>query len=221
MAKVPTDQHSFNTYQLLIQEALGGDVTLLKGVVMKPNLFFPSGRSFERCRQDAKAHVKQSKQTNSPINLNVALDIVASQNGIDLPWSKAIKKIKIETENKIKMIVDQTPYLTYFGIGLFDNGRGLKPSEYVNKMIEGRQKLINSTEEFAKTCKWLEQIDKIKTINRKHSSYSLKHIAEKKIGYISNGVLIAAAIHCGFDAKITPGQPNVNFNMSEKSIKKL
>ena len=75
--------------------------------------------------------------------------------------------------------------------------------------------------QFVRTCEWLENINKIKTINTKHTSYGLKHIAEKHIGYITNGVFIAAAIYCGFDFKVRARNPNVMFNMSEKSIKEI
>jgi len=43
-------------------------------------------------------------------------------------------------------------------------------------------------------------------------------MAEQEIGYITNGVFIAAAIHCGFDVKFD-GSPNVMINISEKSLK--
>ena len=56
-------------------------------------LSFPSGRTVERCRQDAKALVKSSKLTDSPITLNTALDRVSSVNGINSPWSRAIEKL--------------------------------------------------------------------------------------------------------------------------------
>lgn len=56
-------------------------------------LLFPSGRTVERCRQDAKTLVKSSKLTDSPIPLNVALDKIASDNGVNLPWSEALKQL--------------------------------------------------------------------------------------------------------------------------------
>ena len=43
------------------------------------SLSFPSGRTVERCRQDAKALVKKSKLSNAPVPLNAALDKVASE----------------------------------------------------------------------------------------------------------------------------------------------
>ena len=63
-------------------------------------LSFPSGRTVERCKQDAKALVKSSKISNSPIPLNVALDKIAHDNGISLPWADAIKQLKIGEKEK-------------------------------------------------------------------------------------------------------------------------
>jgi hypothetical protein len=61
-------------------------------------------------------------------------------------------------------------------------------------------------------------MSKIKTINYRHSSYGLKHIAEKHLGtYISNGEIIAAMILSGFTYKCERG-PNAHFNVSEKSV---
>lgn len=68
-----------------------------------PSLLFPSGRTVERCRQDAKALVKKSKLSNFPVPLNAALDKVASDNGINLPWAKALKQLKVADFKKPKI----------------------------------------------------------------------------------------------------------------------
>ncbi|MCW9035233.1 MAG: hypothetical protein OQJ97_13510 [Rhodospirillales bacterium] len=70
-----------------------------------------------------------------------------------------------------------------------------------------------------------------KTINRDFSSYGLKHRAEnlsrkQKLfthlgNYVSNGMLIVAALIRGFDCKPTgPGSLNAYFNISSRSIRK-
>ncbi len=64
---------------------------------------FPSGRTIERCKQDAKVIVKNSKLSNSPIALNKALDRVASDNGINLPWEHALKQLKASDVKKPKI----------------------------------------------------------------------------------------------------------------------
>jgi hypothetical protein len=55
---------------------------------------------------------------------------------------------------------------------------------------------------------------KRKTINRKVSSYGLKHVVEKDIGqYIGNDSFIAAMDTLGFDKEQIKGTPNYFFNI--------
>jgi hypothetical protein len=52
-------------------------------------------------------------------------------------------------------------------------------------------------------------------------SYGIKHTAEQDIGYITNGVFIAAGIIAGYSYEIREGDPNVSFGMSEQSFKRI
>lgn len=53
-----------------------------------------------------------------------------------------------------------------------------------------------------------------KSINRRISSYGLKHLAERQAGsYISNEALIQAMIESGFRAQQIRGTPNYFFNV--------
>ncbi len=121
----------------------------------------------------------------------------------------------------IQAVIDLVPELTDFGIGIYDNGRGLDKAQKKAEFDKNQSSLLDSSESFEKAVFWLKQVGKIKSFNPHRSSYGLKHLAEKDIGYITNGVFIAAAIHSGFKYKITPQNPNVQFNMSEKSLKIL
>ena len=80
------------------------------------------------------------------------------------------------------------------------------------------------------TCaRWLEQQTKIKSINRKHTSYGYKHSVERWVDsysdvhqYISNGAVIAAAVGLGFDVKRqNPGSPNAAINISERRFREF
>lgn len=69
----------------------------------------------------------------------------------------------------------------------------------------------------------------IQSINIKHSSYGLKHLAERyarivsnnEVNYISNGTLILAMIDAGFEFRKIESSPNVYFNVSERAIKAI
>ena len=122
------------------------------------------------------------------------------------------------TQDDIQRIIDEVPDLNDFGIGVLLQRRKTE-DERKTELAEGKRELLNSVEACNRVCEWLGQIDKIKTINSHRSSYGLKHLAEKDIGYITNGVFIAAAIHCGYPYRIEPGDPNVCFGMSMKLIK--
>lgn len=122
------------------------------------------------------------------------------------------------TRDDIQRIMDEVPGLNDFGIGVY-NPRRTKPEERERELAEGKRVLLKSVDACNNVCEWLRQIDKIKTINNRHSSYSLKHVAEKDIGYVTNGVFITAAIHCDYPYRIEGNSANVPFGMSEKSIK--
>ena len=58
-----------------------------------------------------------------------------------------------------------------------------------------------------------------KTINRHHTSYGLKHIAERFLGfYVSNDDMKAAMVACGFEAKQV-SELNCSYNVSERSVR--
>ena len=98
-----------------------------------------------------------------------------------------------------------------------ENGRGLNGEQRAAKLKEGQDELLGMTKQCTVICDWLSGKAKIKTINKRHTSYGLKHMAEKEIGYITNGAFICAAVFCGFDFNASGA--NARFNTSEKSLK--
>lgn len=121
------------------------------------------------------------------------------------------------TKSDIADVIKKIPQLNSFGIGLFKNGRGLNATQQETKLKEGQEELLGMTKECTAICDWLRNKSRITTINKRHSSYGLKHIAEKETAYITNGAFICAAAFCGFDYQLDP--PNAFFNISEKSLK--
>jgi hypothetical protein len=66
---------------------------------------------------------------------------------------------------------------------------------------------------------FLESLERKKGINRKWSSYTLKHLAEKIAGrYVSNEALIQAAKDLGFRT-FSLGGPNIWINIRERSVR--
>jgi hypothetical protein len=118
--------------------------------------------------------------------------------------------------NDMKRVLAQAPELGDFGFGVFDDRK---------KTVEQRQaELMQERDDiqhpsalaaFAATRIWLSQFRKIKTLNKPGTSYGLKHAAECDVGYITNGVFIAAAIAEGFRVSRVGFTPNAYLNISK------
>lgn len=76
---------------------------------------------------------------------------------------------------------------------------------------------LNPCKVFIIKCFVEQNFNKTKTFNRKHSSYYLKHLVERKLGfYISNGEFIAGMILDNYQYKHFDSSVNCHFNV--KSI---
>ena len=86
----------------------------------------------------------------------------------------------------------------------------------ISPHIGNRDALLKdeSLQDFGRVCKWLQTIAKTKDSNQDHTCYSLGKMLETTCG-----VVIAAAVHCGFRYSVTRGFPVVYFAMSTRSIK--
>jgi hypothetical protein len=112
----------------------------------------------------------------------------------------------------LRDISERTPKLTMWGIGVGrprrkDDGRWEDFREMNAKFQKDRTELVSdgAVEPFLASLAFLERVTSTKTIRKGTGSYWLKHIAEnyacaypegEKLGpaYVSNGVLIAAAL---------------------------
>jgi hypothetical protein len=102
---------------------------------------------------------------------------------------------------------------------LYESPEQLTSEEYQEKLRRGQEQLLESSAICTKVCEWLASTRRAKAINRHRTSYGLKHTAELQIGeYVSNGVFIAAAIHCGFSYRVDGDSPYMMFAMSERSL---
>jgi hypothetical protein len=76
-----------------------------------------------------------------------------------------------------------------------------------------RSDLIAAHDQFERAVAWLRLVPKVQTPRR--SSYYLKHAAERWAGaYVSNGALIAAAVHLGFPIERSPSHINANIGVT-------
>jgi hypothetical protein len=128
--------------------------------------------------------------------------------------SRALAKIGIHRA------MDIEPNLTHFGYGVFAERKTTAEERQV-RFNENRARMLDdySVGEFVRASDFLSRYGRRKTLNRKSTSYGLKHKAEDLAGaYVSNGMLIAAALALGFSAQPTdPGSPNAWFNISSKA----
>lgn len=124
------------------------------------------------------------------------------------------------TEQDIAAVLDRYPELTEHGMGVYEQVKKT-PEDVVTERRASRRALLDSVEDCNHVCVWLADKVKIKTINHRHSSYSLKHLMEEQTYvYVTNGAFIVAAIHCGFRALVKPRWPNVCFNISQQSLRR-
>lgn len=115
----------------------------------------------------------------------------------------------------MKNILAEHPELGDFGFSVFDR-RHKSESQREEELAEEREKICSprSLVAFIETRKWLRGKPKISKLNKRASSYGLKHVVENEIGYITNGVFIAAAIAEGFNVKRIEVTPNAWLNIS-------
>lgn len=119
---------------------------------------------------------------------------------------------------QLARVMADLPALTYFGLGA-------SPESVCNTdttAAEERERLAGSAHEVAAVVDWLrENVTPTRTINPKHSSYGLKHLAQHDLGYVSNGVFIAAAVIAGYRWERLTGTPNAQFGMGKKSLERV
>ena len=140
--------------------------------------------------------------------------------------SEAVVRCKFSAErDAIKLVLAQEATLTRYGLGVFEPWRKT-PEQREAELIKGREAMLLPYHmgEFIRARDFLSQFAHRATINTKISSYGLKHQAEQfyrergaGASYVSNGLLIAAAVHLGFKIKQVGDSPNPYFNLGSKN----
>lgn len=114
--------------------------------------------------------------------------------------------------HRVQTILDAHPLL-------HDGGYGT-PKGYKADLAEWRAHLTapDSLAEIETLADWIDRnLLRAKSINYRHTSYGLKHIAERQIGYVSNGQFIVAALLLGYKTDLAAY--NLSFNFTEASIR--
>lgn len=155
-----------------------------------------------------------------------------------LPLYRAVARVAV------RAVLDHNPKLTRHGIGtgrpqLREDRKRETPQEHYATFLKSREELLgdHALEEFLRALAFLALVPPTKTVRPGTDSYRLKHIAEnhrctypegEELGpdYVSNGALIAAAIHAGFRYRtyvddLGYDSLNVNFNMSKAALDEL
>ncbi len=124
-----------------------------------------------------------------------------------------------EVKASLERVMEAYPTLTDTGFLTWRNSDSRCREEFHSKLKEGRASLLKAINSYEQSVFWLIGMKSIQKINTNAHSYRLKHLAESKACYVSNGTFIAAAIHCGYRMKRCPdSSPNAWFNMSSRSI---
>jgi hypothetical protein len=116
-------------------------------------------------------------------------------------------------------VLEREPQLGDFGFGVWDSRRKTR-EERAADLLRDRDfiRAPRSLAQFMAARGWLRQFGKLKALNRRGTSYGLKHCAEDDVGYATNGVFIAAAIAEGFTVRRADfDSPNAWFNVSTKA----
>jgi hypothetical protein len=86
--------------------------------------------------------------------------------------------------------------------------------------IAERRELLESVERFEAACIWIRKHLPLSPRSRRYfSSYVLKQIAEREMGYLSNGVFIAAMLASGHRyLRQGAHNPNAYFPLSTRRV---
>lgn len=187
---------------------------------LRNNLRFPSGLSVSTVHKHARR-----QHTTSKIPLNRCLDLQALENGLNLPWSKALEfmlanALQVTSEAPLLMSDEDLKNITSRHPTLNQNGFGVVHMPWNEGTYEdslARQRELNPylLPQCNLALAFLSLFMPNKEINRDQNmaSIELKHHAENALklvrpqrnNYIPQGALIIAALHRGFLIANGPG----------------
>lgn len=152
------------------------------------------------------------------LNLMKCQHVIAREHEFS-SWNDLVIADDIERRLAITMV--REPALNYNGIGGHGTYRGRPPEERQQIYQKLRHQLRAHAKDVAITLDWMaKNLAPRKTVNRAGlSSYGLKHLVERDIGYISNGTFIAAAVIARYPYRFDMDSPNADVGVSLRSVK--
>ncbi len=137
---------------------------------------------------------------------HAALDLASQRAGYS-NWKHVLSSADSAGSDLLR-ILDRYPTLSSYGLGKGDLS--------VEELRMRRRDLLGNEGSFRAVCMWLRRLPAAEDIERSRTSYALKHIVEREIGYISNGVFIAAVLHADFRILKVDDSPNVYLNIDKQ-----
>ncbi len=114
-------------------------------------------------------------------------------------------------------VMKENPVLNLTGMGRSSLAPRYRSKQDLN---QNRQSLWEEEAIANAACQWVQShLQPKKTNNARYTSYSLKHLAESDIGYLPNGVFIAAMLMAGFKIRDNDFDLNPSFNVSTTTVK--
>jgi hypothetical protein len=117
-------------------------------------------------------------------------------------------------------IMAEHPDLNILGFGVHSLRR-MSAARQAAELAERRRELLEpaALAQFEKARAWLARQGRTCNISSSAgSSYGIRHVAENTIGYVANGVFIAAAYAEGFRVRHIETSPHAWLNISKASI---
>lgn len=125
------------------------------------------------------------------------------------------------TEEDFRSMLEAHPYLNYSGgtSGRYDKRTSLE--EHDQHVQQQRAALEDDFPDVLKVAEWIRSNTYMTKRITKYSSYGWKHVAEKELGYVSNGQFIAAAILCGYRVQEDEFNPRMNIRLNKETKRRL
>ena len=135
---------------------------------------------------------------------------------------------------QIRAVLAAQAQLTHAGFGIPRDSR-LSVAEWRAKFDRERASMLGdeAVSEFRRACSYLALLTTTKAPNRSHTSYGIKHAAERHHRrqasgdrmanvYVSNGMLLAAAFHQGLRvSRVAWDSQNAYLNISSRAFREL